>query len=68
MKLTKELLAKFTEEFQLYLYGIDIIITKDGKHLVIDCNYLSSYTNLEQETIMQAFDRLYEELLEKPVV
>ena len=52
----------------MYLYGIDIIITKDGKHLVIDCNYLSSYTNLEQETIMQAFDRLYEELLEKPVV
>jgi glutathione synthase/RimK-type ligase-like ATP-grasp enzyme len=47
MKLTKELLAKFTKEFQLYLYGIDIIITKDGKHLVIDCNYLSSYTNLE---------------------
>ena len=44
---TADFIKQFTAKFQMMLFGIDVIITKDGRHLVIDCNYFSSYNGLE---------------------
>jgi hypothetical protein len=50
---------KFAKLFGLNLFGIDIIITSEGKHLVIDCNYFSSYDNLPEAELAAQFDKLY---------
>lgn len=44
------------------LFGIDVIITKDGRHLIIDCNYFSSYNGLEIDHLACKFDSLFEEV------
>lgn len=49
--LSDQFVKIFTEKFQLLLFGIDIIITKDGRHLVIDCNYLSSYSGIDLKVL-----------------
>ena len=58
--MTKVFLSKFVEYFDLNLYGIDIIITKEGRHLVIDCNYFSSYTGFDEALLASKFDLLFE--------
>lgn len=45
--MTQEFVKRFTEKFQLMLFGIDVIIGSDGRHLIIDCNYFSSYNGLD---------------------
>jgi hypothetical protein len=44
------------------LFGIDIIITADGRHLIIDCNYFSSYTGMELPVLASKFDSMFEEV------
>lgn len=61
VKKTETFIRKFTEKFDLYLYGVDVIITKDGRHLVIDCNYFSSYRGLGVQLLSKQFDSLFEE-------
>ena len=50
------------------MYGVDVIITKEGKHLIIDCNYFSSYTNIDNALLATKFDSLFEEIKPKPLV
>ena len=38
------------------LYGIDVVVSDDGIHHVIDCNYFSSYNGIPESEISQAFD------------
>ena len=47
------------------LFGIDVIITADNKHLVIDCNYFSSYNGIDPNELMAKFDSLFEEMKPK---
>lgn len=46
-ELMTEFIAAFSAEFNLMLFGIDIVITNEGKHQIIDCNYFSSYTEFD---------------------
>ena len=64
--MTKVFLSKFVEYFDLNLYGIDIIITKDGKHLVIDCNYFSSYGGFDEALLASKFDLLFQDSASSP--
>jgi hypothetical protein len=59
---TAEFIALFTDKFKMLLFGIDVIITKEGRHLVIDCNYFSSYTGIPLDELASKFDSLYEEI------
>ena len=52
----------------MHLFGIDVIITKDGRHLVIDCNYFSSYTGIEKSKLASQFDALFEEIKPRELV
>ena len=58
-EMTGIFVSNFASSFGLNLFGIDIIITSEGKHLVIDCNYFSSYDNLSEDGIAMQFDNLY---------
>lgn len=54
----------FVERFGITLYGIDILVCEDtGKHLIIDCNYFSSYTGISIDEIIVGFDTLISEKL-----
>jgi hypothetical protein len=64
--MTKVFLSKFVEYFDLNFYGIDIIITKDGRHLVIDCNYFSSYGGFDEALLASKFDSLFENSVSLP--
>lgn len=52
----------------MLLFGIDVIVTKDGRHLVIDCNYFSSYTGIEQQVLASKFDSLFDEIKPRVIV
>jgi hypothetical protein len=55
----KAFFKKFVPEFKLSLYGVDIVIDeRDGRHLIIDCNYFSSYTGIDRKTLGDAFKNL----------
>jgi hypothetical protein len=50
---------RFVPEFSLSLYGVDIVIdSRDGRHLIIDCNYFSSYTGVSREVLGKALSNL----------
>lgn len=42
------------------LFGIDIVVTENNKHQIIDCNYFSSYTEFDEDLLATKFDELYE--------
>ncbi len=69
-RVDKELMTKFFaafyKEFNLKIYGVDIVIDEEtGVHYVIDCNYYSSYTGTPEEELTNVFDGLiYRELKE----
>ena len=44
------------------LFGVDVIITPDGRHLVIDCNYFSSYKGIDIDVLAEKFDSFFEEV------
>ena len=49
----------FVKETNLNLYGVDIIIDeRDGRHLIVDCNYFSSYAKIKNPELVNAFDKL----------
>lgn len=58
----------FVNKLKLYMYGVDVIITSEGKHLIIDCNYFSSYTNIDNALLANKFDSLFEEIKPKLLV
>ena len=52
----------FVEETNLNLYGVDIIVDeRDGRHLIVDCNYFSSYAKIKNPELVNAFDKLIHE-------
>ena len=55
-----EFIKAFSSEFNLMLFGLDIVIDESGQHFIIDCNYFSSYTEFDQELLAKKFDELYE--------
>jgi len=55
-----EFIKAFSSEFNLMLFGLDIVISDSGKHLIIDCNYFSSYTEFDERLLARKFDELYE--------
>ena len=64
--LMKQFFAAFYKEFNLKIYGVDIIVDQEtGVHYVIDCNYYSSYSGTPEEELTRVFDGLiYQELEE----
>ena len=56
----QEFFQKFSGFTGLNLYGIDIIVDKrDGRHLVIDCNYFPSYSNVEPDHLLKALNDMF---------
>ena len=55
-----EFIKAFSYEFNLMLFGLDIVINERGQHLIIDCNYFSSYTEFDEGLLAKKFDELYE--------
>jgi len=53
----------FVKETNLNLFGVDIIVDeRDGRHLIVDCNYFSSYAKIKNPELVEQFDNL---ILEK---
>ena len=49
----------FVPKFGIALFGVDIIVEENtGRHLIIDANYFSSYTNIAESEITLGFDSL----------
>ena len=56
-----EFFKAFAPSVSLSLYGVDIVVEKTtGKHLIIDCNYFSSYRGINETDLAEAFDALFE--------
>jgi len=55
-----EFISAFCAEFNLMLFGLDIVISESGKHHIIDCNYFSSYTEFDEDLLATKFEELIE--------
>jgi hypothetical protein len=56
-----EFFKAFAPSIGISLYGVDIIVEKaTGKHLIVDCNYFSSYRGINETDLAEAFDSLFE--------
>lgn len=61
-KATSLFFKNFVPTFGIALFGVDIIVEEEtGRHLIIDCNYFSSYTNIPENEITFGFDQLVRE-------
>lgn len=57
MPMMQKFFSIFSKEFDMLFYGVDIIVDSEtGVHYFVDCNYLSNYANIEQNTLLNALD------------
>jgi hypothetical protein len=55
--LIDEFVANMSSHFGLTFYGIDVLVSKqDGKHYVIDCNYLPNYSKVPMNELLARID------------
>ena len=55
--LVSTFVVNFSNYIGLTFYGIDILVSKkDGRHLVIDCNYLPNYPKVPPEELVTRID------------
>jgi len=53
--LVNEILATFSKEMGLSLYGIDILVDeRDGTHYIVDLNYLPNYGQIQTKDLRKA--------------
>ena len=57
----------FSDEFDFTFYGIDIIVdVRSGVHYIVDCNYLSNYSNVPMGELVEKVDGVIREKSLRP--